>query len=131
MKAIARLFVVGALVLAGLLPAGAANAHSSKFDFQCQIPRIGNGACTGDRADVGKGHYVRVTNVSSGGQRVIFKLYTVPRHRLLATSVPARPGQKVFIWRNDTGHRVRVQFEADSPTLARVVCNARAHITHR
>jgi hypothetical protein len=130
MKVIARLTAACGLIAAMVVPADAAQAHNSRYDFQCQIPSIGNGNCTGDRASVGPGHYVRVKNVSSGGKKVIFKLYRISNNRLLGTSVPASPGQKVFVWRNDTRSAVRVEFRADSPPLVRVTCNARAFITH-
>jgi hypothetical protein len=131
-KLLIRLLAACGLMAALIVPvAGPAQAHSSQFNFQCQIPRIGNGECTGDRATVGKRHYVRAKNVSSGGKAVIFKLYRLSDNRLLATSVAALPGQKVFVWRNDTGRAVRVQFRADAPTIVRVTCNARAYITHR
>lgn len=111
--------------------AGRADAADFSYAFQCQIPRYGYGSCVGDRANVPAGHYVRVKNVSSGGKDIRFRLHNTAGNHLLATSTLASPGEIVFVWRNDTGRTINVEFTADAAGWTTVTSNARAHVTRR
>jgi len=113
-----------AFFLAGLNPSAEA-----EVDFQCKIPPYGYGDCTGDHFSVPKGYYVRVKNVSSGGKTVWFRARNVDGDHLLGQSQDAKPGDKVFVWRNDTGRTINIQFEAEASGTVNTVCNARAYIT--
>jgi hypothetical protein len=128
---------VSSAVLAGAVgyarPAAAESDIGPLVDYGFQCAGIwGPGLwydCTGDRANVPAGWYVRVTNVSSGGKSVRFRAKNTAGDHLLGTSGWALPGQKVFVWRNDTGRTINIEFEADANALVHVTCNARAFIT--
>ncbi|MGH3802268.1 MAG: hypothetical protein ACRDTD_19455 [Pseudonocardiaceae bacterium] len=72
---------------------------------------------------------MRIENVSSGGKAVKFQARNVDGDHHLGTSTEAKEGEKVFVWRNDTGRTITVQFKADADDAVNTTCNARAHIT--
>lgn len=106
-------------------------AAAAAFAFQCQIPRNGYGNCIGDRVTVPAGHYVRVKNVSSGGKAIRFQARNVSGNHLLGTSAKANQHRTVFVWRNDTGRRITIEFRADADGRVNTICNARAYVTPR
>lgn len=103
---------VGLAVGSMAVAAPHANAATQYLNCAGISPTEGYEPCTGDNFSVGSGKKVYITNTTSS-KGVNFKLYNHNGHHLLAPGPLQAPGNKSFIWTNDTSSSIVVEVEAD------------------